>query len=162
MSALSEQKITSGFELANLIENTEKPEMYNSYTLINNSNFNRWRSIFNRFLNSIDYDQIRFNKELILKIYDSGSEFLDFHSLINSIQFYQNSESLIFRKELLDFTKDSLLFFHKISPLSEKMKNFCGFSLTRHENKNFTKMYNHLSFYKDCNIGRLYLSFSKF
>lgn len=162
MAALSEQKINSGMALANLIADTEKPEMYNSYTLVNNSSFARWRIIFNRFLNSIDYELIRFNDELIVKIYDSGSEFLDFHSLINSIQVYQNSESLILKTELLHFTKDSLLLFHKISPLSEKMKDFCGFSLTRQKDIYFIKNYGHLSFYKDCKIARLYFSFSKF
>ena len=161
MEALSLQQITTGVELARLITEKEKPEMYNSYTLINNSNFDKWAVLLNRFLKSNGKHPFEINYNSVERIYDSGYDFLDFNSVINSIQFIKPYETSNNKDELLRYTNDSLIVFHAISPASDKMINFSGFSLTKQKSTKFKKNYKHLSFYKDCNISKLYLSLIK-
>ncbi len=158
MEALSIQQIITGEELARLITEKERPDMYNSYTLVNNSNFGKWAQLLNQFLKNIANRPILINHTTVERVYDSGFDFLDFNSLINSIQFAPFQETNQSKTELLRFTNDSLIVFHRISPASDKMTNFSGFSLTKQKSANFKKSYKHLNFYKECNISTLYLS----
>jgi hypothetical protein len=134
-SAFSNRMISTGREVAEIIVANETNAMFNSYTLIDNSKMNNFFTLFSGFVNQTK------NMNIIL----SGTPLNDFYyderywDIISFLEFMPNSE---YKTRLMEYIKNELIVFHKISlrPMSFNPRNsYSGLSISGIMNDKYNK-----------------------
>jgi len=138
-TAFSNSAISTGYEAADLIVKNERNNMYNSLTLVDNTKFDNLFSLFSDLVNQIKNINISSNSLLTEKYY--GELYWDVISILENIP---NSES---GRKLIEYIKNELILFHKITPrtfIREAMSKHSGLSISAEKNDK----YNRLKFYE--------------
>ena len=147
-SAFSNQIINTGYDVAELIVGNEASDMYNSYTLIDNTKMDNLFSLFSEFINEIKNMNIQLSG-WPLNILHFGERYWDI------ISFLENIPEFKYKTRLMGYIKNELIVFHKINPspmkdqnqkvrISIPMNRYSGLSMSREmDNK-----YDRLEFYK--------------
>jgi len=136
-SAFSNQTISTGHEAADLIVSNEADDMYNSYTLIDNTKLDNLFLLFNDLINQIKDTSVSSRNPISVRYYDEV--YWDIISLLENIP---NSASGL---KLTEYIKNELIVFHKINPFqSRKMSRYSGLSISGETDDK----YDRLAFYK--------------
>ncbi len=137
----------SGLDIANLICDYEREDMYNSYTCLSNSKLLEFKAKYRRF---IDYyqNQLSIISEPISVNY-LGEDYWDIISFLCQIK-VSDSVRIKIRNELIDFIENELIVIHKQNPKKGWIGKYSGLSIT--PPSKFGK-YEHLLFFHDFTNG---------
>jgi len=137
-SAFSNQTISTGYDVAELIVNNERYDMYNSYTLIDNAKMRNLYNLFSVFINQIQNNNtVLTSIPLYINYYDES--YLDIISIL------ENIPETEYRNRLMEYIKNELITIYKINPcLSGTMNEFSGLSISGVTDDK----YDRLEFYK--------------
>lgn len=150
---LSKENKDTGLEIAQLIAEYETLDMYDSYTCINHSKFDRFSDLFKDFLHHYQKKTWQLTQQPITAYY-AGEEYYDVSSFLRNLTFAKKKASES-KRYLQNWIKEELIGFHKINPKTNisNIKQYCGLSIYRHLTDAFdldqAPNYSHLRFFKD-------------
>ncbi len=151
---LSNEDISTGLEIAQLIAEYETLDMYNSYTCINHQEFTVFSNLFKDFLNYYHQKETRQLTQQPITEYFAGEEYYDVISFLENLTFKDKKASQS-KKRLINCITDELISFHKINSKAtvSTISKYSGLSIYRHLHSTFYKKqvpdYSHLRFFKD-------------
>jgi hypothetical protein len=126
-SNLSEATAADGAQLADFIIRSERNDMYYSYTLIKNRNWNQWRSVFANYTTALSNYDCHLDKKGIKFLTYADDIYFDFESTILAVE--GNDMIEVAGTALIQFTRDSLIDQLYINPHSDRMSKYHGLSI---------------------------------
>jgi hypothetical protein len=127
LKELDEVKIKTGEQLAGAIVKYERDDMYYSYTLVDNSQWNKWLSSWSIYNKIIAKENVELKKDSLLTISYSTDLYFDLESLLRSIRI--NGKIPDAGKNLITITNQHLLKVHYLNPKNNKMNGYSGISI---------------------------------
>ncbi|HQP05177.1 MAG: hypothetical protein KBB11_04515 [Bacteroidales bacterium] len=141
---ISNNPSTGSLEIASCIADNEPANMFNSYTLIDNSKLDSLKFYFSNFIGEFNPKKTYTLKSTPAGFYYAMEKYWDLISFIEAIQIKKHSNLYKSRKQLTDFIENEVIIFHKISPLHSNMTAYCGLSFCGVDESN----YNDMEFFK--------------
>ena len=134
---------SSPVDLANLIVDGERSDMYYSETLLDNS---KWDALINHMRN-IPTEENSLNNLQLIKYWNST--YYDLRSFLIASGYSD--------KQLLEWDTlfSELLVFHKVNKENPIMDNYCGISLLSPWDTDFERVYSNFEFYKEFNMSEI-------
>jgi len=125
LSDISNHPHRNGLDVANLITQYERDDMYNSYTCLNNSKFETFRRKFNTLLSSVQ-NRIVLSSEPISKSY-AGENYWDIVNFLIKIDL--DGDKVKSRNELIKFIEKELIVIYKKNPKIKWIDKYSGLSI---------------------------------
>jgi hypothetical protein len=122
---LDDGKIKNGVQLADLIVACERRDMYYSYTLIDNSQWKKWMTVFDAYVASFEEKETMVISDSLKVFTYWGGLYYDIESILEGTR-GKNSE-LAFA--LKNFTKDQLIRRHYMNLHVDTMHGYSGLSV---------------------------------
>jgi hypothetical protein len=119
--------VTTGRAMAEGIVKNERSDMYYSYTLVNNSYWKNWNSLWVKYNKSIQDQAIGLKRDDLLTLSHSTDFYFDMVSLLKSVRV--NSELPRSAQNLIDFTNNKLIERLYLNPENNKMNGYSGMSI---------------------------------
>jgi hypothetical protein len=126
-SGLGKGKINSGDKLAELIVNSEREDMYYSYTLIDNSKWDDWLQLLENYSEGLADSNSQIRQDVLKIVFYEGDSYFDFISLINATSF--TNETLHLASDIKTFTNDVLIKHLYRNSKYERMNEYSGLSV---------------------------------
>jgi Clostripain family len=126
-SGLGTGKINSGDKLAEVIVNSERDDMYYSYTLIDNSKWDDWLQLLERYSVRLAHSNSKIRQEALKIVFYEGDSYFDFISLINATSL--TNDILPLASEIKTFTNDVLIIRLYLNNKYERMSDYSGLSV---------------------------------
>lgn len=146
-SKLSQPSDLTGDVVAKIIMDSETEDMYNSYTLIDNSKLDTFREMFSDFINSSAIqNKIKLSAQP-LNSYYYYEKYWDIISFIENIYVNEQQSQIEKKNKLIDFIKTKLLIV-KLNPIVDEVKGTCGLSIFARGASDNIKTYTNLEFNK--------------
>ncbi len=154
-SAVEKLSIESGDRLADLIVKSERADMYYSFTLIDNSKWNKWLEHLNKYSKEISRSNYKIATDKLKLLSYAGQAYFDLNSLIEATTFHENIPQR--GSTLMTYTTDVLI--RKLYKNSETVRasNYSGISIYAP----FTSSVSPLSIYSQKPYKRYLLSLTK-
>lgn len=147
-SALSSNSALSGAEVAHLIINNERNDMYNSYTLIDNAALDTFCTRFRHLLESV----IRDKKLRLMEVPRSTNyyrqNYWDLVSFIENIDAQQYKAVMKEKTELVNFIREHLIVRVALNPEVDEVKGTSGLSVYARGKDSNRNSYKNMSFNK--------------
>jgi len=146
-SAFSDQTITTGRDIAELIADNEAVDMYNSYTLVDNSKMEKLYTLFSEYIAQMQNG----NRAVSITGYtyhlkdSSNNTVLADERYWDVISFLKSKPETANREGLITYIQNELIVFHRINPRrSGAMSRYSGLSISGATDNR----YDRLKFYK--------------
>jgi hypothetical protein len=116
---------SDGKQLAELIVSSERDDMYYSYTLIDNSQWQKWEKALRDYIHTIKKNDIYFSTDQMKIITYRNTLYFDLNSFVSSTKYSgSDSDAHAFRH-----ATDILISKHWVNPAFDRMKDYCGISI---------------------------------
>ncbi len=126
-SGLENGNVNSGDKLADLIVSSERDDMYYSYTLVDNSKWNDWLTLLEKFSEKLSHSNSKINTTELKLISYAGDSYFDFTSLINATS--SNTDISITSGLIKKITSGVLIKRLYVNNKSDRMMGFSGLSI---------------------------------
>lgn len=148
--ALSQNPNLNGLDVAQLIRQHEAPNMFDSYTCIDNAQFSNFTLNFNALFQELKTEAVLSLNRSPLPLHYAGETYWDLIDFLKNLKLEKTKINTL-RQKNIDFIQNKLIAFHHLNPVKSSMNNYSGCSIgTQSMNhQNTAKHYKHLQFYQD-------------
>ncbi len=144
---------SDGRDLANMIAEGEREDMFYSLSLINNSALDHFKIKFDRLIKELEKSIIILDPVKLKIVEYAQTSYWDIRSFLQSLELAP--EYSLLRESLLNELENKVILFHKINPMDPRMSDYCGLSLLAPLKKNYDDNDLRFSFLKESPLLKL-------